>query len=65
MNKALVFFACAVAGVAINMFMACGPIVRKNCGAYRVRATDGASCRECVDATGRYAECGMRVLEKR
>ncbi len=61
--RALCFGVVAAVAVAVNVVVGCGPV--KNCGAYRRRETDGATCRECVDRGQRYAECGMRVWENR
>lgn len=43
----------------------CGT-VQRNCGAWRdPRPADGATCRECVDADGGFAECRLSSKDKR
>ena len=63
--RAAFFIICAAASLSVCAAMGCGrEIVKNNCGAWRHRDTDGATCRECVGPEGRYAQCTMRVLEK-
>lgn len=66
MNRSIVFAVCAVISAAACAVIGCSrPVMRyPSCGAYHQRLTDGAVCRECIDAQGSYAECGMRVLRK-
>lgn len=65
MKRALFGAAVVAVGLLANGLMACGKIIRyPSCGDWVLRARDGATCRECLDGKGRYAECGRKVLEK-
>lgn len=66
--KARILFGGAVflVAVAVNAFLfsGCGPIIKyPSCGEWRARALDGATCRECVDAKGSYAQCSSRTFQ--
>lgn len=59
-NRAFFFVAITVIAVAVDALMACGIQRHDSCGAPQFRATDGATCQECVDADGsRYAKCHL------
>lgn len=65
MNRNLLFAACALACLGANALMGCAqPLVRyPSCGEFQTRASDGAACRECVDASGAaYAQCHNAVM---
>ena len=67
MNLRLIFGAVVgaiAAGVVAVRFSGC--VHYPSCGEYHYRATDGASCAECVDRDGsRFGRCGMKVMENR
>lgn len=47
-------FACSVVG--------CGVVRSPSCGEWRTRIMDGATCRECVDRSGTFAQCHHGVM---
>ena len=59
-----VFIVLGACGIGVNVMMGCGqPMLRyPSCGEFHFRATDGASCQECIDKDGAgYAHCTNRV----
>lgn len=62
MNKRTAFFAvCAAASALACLAMLGCAAPGPSCGGFHRRA-DGATCRECVTPTERYAECSATVM---